>query len=194
MDSDHRRATGVRYVDRVSRETKEVRGRVVVAVRPGARVGEDPAQFQDESAARRARELERDPRTLLDGSPLGSRRRGGEFPDLEDKATLDRARRPNGLYGIRFRNTANGPRSKRFLRGFGYQGGGTHRFQLDRAGIRERVQDVAPRLHRFGSADRLRRVPSLPYELRGARPGDRRRVRHSRAAHSHDAGERTSWR
>jgi choline dehydrogenase-like flavoprotein len=36
---------------------------------------------------------------------------------------LGAPRRPNGIYIIRFRNTKAGPRSKKFLRGYGFQGG-----------------------------------------------------------------------
>jgi len=52
----------------------------------------------------------------------------GDFPDLQDTATLGAPRRPTGIYAIRFRNTMNGPRSKNFLRGFGFQGGGSADF------------------------------------------------------------------
>ena len=44
-------------------------------------------------------------------------------------------RRPNGIYVIRFRNTANGPRHPRFLRGFGFQGGGSTNFTFGAAGF-----------------------------------------------------------
>ena len=37
------------------------------------------------------------------------RRRRGQFPDFPDRATLDRAARPNGIYVIRFRNTIGRP-------------------------------------------------------------------------------------
>jgi len=37
-------------------------------------------------------------------------------------------RRPTGLYTIRFQNTMNGPRSKDFIRGYGFQGGGSQTF------------------------------------------------------------------
>jgi choline dehydrogenase-like flavoprotein len=47
----------------------------------------------------------------------------GEFPDFPQEVSLDRPRRPNGLYVIRFRNTAIGPRSSKFVRGYGFQGG-----------------------------------------------------------------------
>ncbi len=47
----------------------------------------------------------------------------GEFPGLErDGRALDGPNRPNGIYVVRFRNTKR-TRSKRFLRGYGFQGG-----------------------------------------------------------------------
>jgi len=42
---------------------------------------------------------------------------------VTDTPTLTHARRPNGLYVIRFRNTRQGPRHPAFLRGYGMQGG-----------------------------------------------------------------------
>jgi choline dehydrogenase-like flavoprotein len=80
----------------------------------------------------------------------------GEFPDLAETPTLDRPRRPNGIYLIRFRNTMNGPKSKRFLRGFGYQGGGSTDFNWTapgfgdawKAALRDPV--VSVRLSGFG--------------------------------------------
>ncbi len=47
----------------------------------------------------------------------------GSFPDIPAPATMGEPERPNGMYVIRFRNTINGPRSKKFLRGYGFQGG-----------------------------------------------------------------------
>jgi choline dehydrogenase-like flavoprotein len=44
-------------------------------------------------------------------------------------------RRPSGIYAIRFRNTANGPRSKDFLRGYGFQGGGSQAFNWSAPGF-----------------------------------------------------------
>jgi hypothetical protein len=38
--------------------------------------------------------------------------------------TLANPQRPNGIYVIRFRSSKAGPRDKRFLRGYGFQGGG----------------------------------------------------------------------
>jgi choline dehydrogenase-like flavoprotein len=156
MDSNHRRATGVRYVDRVSRETKEVRGRVVVlcaqALESLRILLNSKTRQQPEGLANSSGVLGH---YLMDHLWIGGGA-SGEFPDIEDTANLDRARRPNGLYGIRFRNTAAGQRSKKFLRGFGYQGGGSTDFNWAapgfgdafKASLREPI--VSVRLSGFG--------------------------------------------
>jgi choline dehydrogenase-like flavoprotein len=48
----------------------------------------------------------------------------GEFPEFAVKPSMSGARRPAGIYVARFRNLPGGPRSKDFLRGYGYEGGG----------------------------------------------------------------------
>src|SRR5205085_1477142 len=45
--------------------------------------------------------------------------------------------RPDGIYVIRFRNTKDGPRWKKFLRGYGFQGGSSINFNLRAAGFGE---------------------------------------------------------
>ncbi len=77
---------------------------------------------------------------------------------------------------IRFRNTKNGPQDKRFLRGYGFQGGGGDELQLERARLRRGVQEGAcsTRVIRFGLAG-LRRVPALLRELRRDRQERERR-------------------
>jgi choline dehydrogenase-like flavoprotein len=60
----------------------------------------------------------------------------GEFPDAPaPKPSLGAPRRPNGIYGIRMRNTLNGPRSKDYVRGFGFQGGGSTSFRMNAPGF-----------------------------------------------------------
>ena len=52
----------------------------------------------------------------------------GQFPDVTAPTpSLGAPQRPTGLYTIRMRNTMNGPRSKDYIRGFGFQGGGSPR-------------------------------------------------------------------
>jgi choline dehydrogenase-like flavoprotein len=61
--------------------------------------------------------------------------------------------RPDGTYVIRFRNTKNGPQDKRFLRGFGFQGGGSLSFNMRAPGFGEAFKKalVDPQLS-FGFA------------------------------------------
>lgn len=58
----------------------------------------------------------------------------GEFPGLPGKPSLDGPNRPNGLYVPRFRNTLKSPRTKNFLRGYGFQGGGEVYFNWNAPG------------------------------------------------------------
>jgi choline dehydrogenase-like flavoprotein len=135
MDGDHRRATGVRYVDRVSRETREIRARVVVLCAQAL----ESVRILLNSATRQQ------PNGLANSSGVlghylmdhlwvagGAR---GEFPDLAEPIGLSQPRRPNGIYVIRFRNTPRGPRHKDFLRGYGFQGRGETDFRWDAAGF-----------------------------------------------------------
>ena len=65
----------------------------------------------------------------------------GEFPDVPSpRRSLSAPRRPSGIYGIRFRNTMNGPRHKDFLRGYGFQGGGEPAFNWTRPGSVRRTR------------------------------------------------------
>jgi choline dehydrogenase-like flavoprotein len=135
MDADHRRATGVRYVDRVSRKTHEVRGRVVVlcaqALESVRILLNSKTRQQPEGLANSSGTLGR---YLMDHLWVAGGARG-DFPDLKDVPSLGAARRPNGIYVIRFRNTAKGPRDKRFMRGYGFQGGGSTGFGFGAAGF-----------------------------------------------------------
>jgi choline dehydrogenase-like flavoprotein len=137
MDADHRRATGVRYVDRVTRQTREIRGRAVVLC---AQALESVRILLNSKTKQQAGGLANSSGTLgrylMDHLWVAGGARG-DFPDLKDTATLGGPRRPNGIYVIRFRNTAKGPRDKRFLRGFGFQGGGSTSFRTAAPGFGE---------------------------------------------------------
>ncbi len=137
MDQDHRKATGLLYVDRVTRETKEVRGRVVVVCAQAlesARILLNSATRQQPNGL--ANSSEALGRYLMDHIFVAGGATG-DFPDLATKPTLTAPRRPNGIYVIRFRNTINGPRSKKFLRGYGFQGGSSVRFNWEAPGFGE---------------------------------------------------------
>jgi choline dehydrogenase-like flavoprotein len=156
MDRDHRRATGVRYVDRATRETKEMRARVVVlcaqALESVRILLNSATRDEPEGLANSSGVLGR---YLMDHLWVAGGA-SGEFPDLPETPTLDRPRRPNGIYVIRFRNTMKGDRSKRFLRGFGFQGGGSTDFSWNAPGFGDawkaalRDPIVSVRLSGFG--------------------------------------------
>jgi choline dehydrogenase-like flavoprotein len=128
MDREHERATGLLYVDRLTRQTKELRGRIVVLCAQAL----ESVRILLNSATRQQ------PNGLANSSgALGhylmdhlwvAGGASGEFPEFADRPTLNRPDRPNGIYVIRFRNTPSGPRSKAFLRGYGFQGGGSTDF------------------------------------------------------------------
>jgi choline dehydrogenase-like flavoprotein len=123
MDTDRNRARGVRYIDRVTRDVREVSGRVVILCAQAL----ESVRVLFNSANRQH------PNGLANSSGVlghylqdhlwnagGAR---GEFPDFPGRPTLNQPVRPNGFYVIRFRNTRQGSRFPKFLRGYGMQGG-----------------------------------------------------------------------
>jgi choline dehydrogenase-like flavoprotein len=135
MDPAKNRAKGVLYIDRVTREPKEVYGRVVMV---GAQALES-ARLLLNSATREY------PNGLANSSgALGhylmdhlwvAGGATGQFPDLHRKPSLDGPIRPDGIYVIRFRNTKSGPRYPKFLRGYGFQGRGATSFNWNAPGF-----------------------------------------------------------
>jgi choline dehydrogenase-like flavoprotein len=124
MDPAKNRARGVLYVDRVTRESKEVFGRAVLL---GAQALESARILLNSSTREYANGLANSSGAvghyLMDHLWVAGGATG-QFPDLATKPTLNAPQRPNGIYAVRFRNTMNGPRFSKFLRGYGFQGGG----------------------------------------------------------------------
>ena len=123
MDTERNRAKGVLYIDRNTRELREVYGRVVVLCAQSL----ESVRILFNSANRQY------PNGLANSSGVlghylmdhimgggGS----GEFPNLPGKPSMNGPNNPAGNYLVRFRNLPGGPRSKTFLRGYGYEGGG----------------------------------------------------------------------
>jgi choline dehydrogenase-like flavoprotein len=162
MDHQNNRATGVMYVDRNTREVREVHAKAVVLCAQAL----ESARILFNSATTRY------PNGLANSSGVLGRYlmdhlwvaggAGGEFPDIVDKPSMSSPRRPNGIYAIRFRNTADGPRHKEFLRGYGFQGGGSTSFNMNASGFGQAYKDavkegvVSVRFSGFGEC--------LPYE------------------------------
>jgi choline dehydrogenase-like flavoprotein len=136
-ETDRNRATGVLYIDRLTRQPREVYGRVVILCAQAlesARVLFNSANRQHPAGL--ANSSGTLGKYLQDHLWVGGGA-SGEFPDLPMKASLDAPRRPTGLYVIRFRNTKNGPRYKKFLRGYGFQGGASASFNWNAPGFGE---------------------------------------------------------
>jgi choline dehydrogenase-like flavoprotein len=136
-DPDTNRAKGLLYVDRVTREPKEVLGKTVVLcaqalesarILLNSRSRQNPAGLGNSSGVLG--------HYLMDHLWVAGGA-SGEFPGLEREASLDGPVRPNGIYVVRFRNTRD--RAKRFLRGYGFQGGdrATTAFDLQAPGFGE---------------------------------------------------------
>ena len=135
--ADRTRRPACMYIDRVTREVREVRARAVHALRAGARVGPHPLQSapQPDGLANSSGVLGH---YLMDHTWVAGGA-SGEFPDAPaPKPSLGAPRRPNGIYTIRMKNTINGPRQKDYLRGFGFQGGGSTSFRMNAPGLRRR--------------------------------------------------------
>jgi glucoside 3-dehydrogenase (cytochrome c) catalytic subunit len=128
MDSDRNRATGVLYIDRVTRQPKEISAKVVVLCAQSL----ESVRILFNSATRQypnglANSSGVLGHYLMDHATGGGA--SGLFPELAvGRPSLNGPNRPDDIYVIRFRNTRSGPRSRKFLRGYGYQGGGGVRF------------------------------------------------------------------
>jgi choline dehydrogenase-like flavoprotein len=130
-DPSTHRATGVMYIDRVTREAREVHGRAVLLCAQAlesARILLNSAQGGLANSSGALGHYLMDHTWVAGGA-------AGEFPDAPaPKPSLGAPRRPNGLYTIRMKNTINGPREKNYLRGFGFQGGGSTTFRMNAPG------------------------------------------------------------
>ncbi len=123
MDRDAPRARGVLYIDRRTRQPMEVSGRAVVLC---AQALESVRVLFNSATSRFPNGLANTSGELghyLQDHVWNGGGATGEFPDMPAKPSLGSPRRPNGIYVIRFRNARKGPKSKTFLRGYGFQGG-----------------------------------------------------------------------
>ncbi len=117
------RATGVTFIDGVTRQTKNVRGRTVLLC---AQALESTRILLNSSTTGHTAGLGNSSgllgRGLMDHSTGAGAE--GELPGFSEKPSpYSGPHRPNGLYLIRFRNTKKGEQHSNFIRGYGYQGG-----------------------------------------------------------------------
>ena len=120
------KATGIAYIDRVTREPREVRARVVVLC---ASTLESTRLLMNSNICNQNDALGHH---VMDHIYQGGA--SGIMPTLESKPWAGPPRRPNGIYIPRFRNvkekTTNG-----FIRGYGYQGGSSPSFEMGAPGF-----------------------------------------------------------
>ncbi len=137
MDTDHNRARGVLYVDRIRHEPKEVRGRAVVLCAQSlesVRILFNSASEQYPNGLANSSGVLG--HYLMDHVWVGGGATG-EFTDLPGRPSMNGPNRPAGIYVARFRNLPGGPRAEKFLRGYGYEGDGGTNFNWKAAGFGE---------------------------------------------------------
>ncbi len=139
VDPTTHRARGALYIDRQTREAKEVYGRVVVLC---AQALESVRIMLNSATEQAAGGLGNSSGVLghyLMDHLWVAGGASGEFPDLVeyDRPSIDGPHRPNGIYLIRFRNGRRGARYERFLRGYGFQGSGSSSFDWGAPGFGE---------------------------------------------------------
>lgn len=146
VDPATRRARGVEYVDRHTREVHEVRARIVILC---AQMFESVrllfnSQTPDapNGLANSSGQLGRN--LMVHLSDAGA---SAGFPEFSGTPSLSGPNRPNGIFGIRFRNAPGGARSAGFLRGYGFQAGAEVTPHLGAAGFGRPFMDAvrAPR-------------------------------------------------
>ena len=130
-DPSTHKATGVMYIDRVTREVKEVKARAVLLC---AQALESTRILLNSAEGGLANSSGVLGHYLMDHLWVTGGA-AGEFPDVPAPSpSLGGPRRPNGIYAIRMKNTVNGPRHKDYIRGFGFQGGGSTSFRMNAPG------------------------------------------------------------
>jgi len=134
MDSDRNQAKGLLYIDRVTHQPKEVYGRAVVLC---AQALESVRILFNSSNRQYPNGLANSSGVLghyqMDHITGGGA--NGEFPDLRGTPSLNGPNNPAGIYVARFRNLRGGARSKKFLRGYGYEGEGRAGFNWQARGF-----------------------------------------------------------
>lgn len=133
MDSVANKAAGVTYVDRLTRQVKEVKGKTVILC---AQALESARILLNSSTREYPNGLANSSGALghyLMDHVVG----GGAAGRLETFRVLPNANepaRPNGIYVPRFRNTPTSGKHSRFIRGYGYQGGAEANFNFGAEG------------------------------------------------------------
>lgn len=158
MDAATNRSTGVLFVDGVTRQTRNIRGKAVILC---AQSLESTRILLNSRTPGHGEGLGNSSgllgRGLMDHSTGAGA--AGELPGFEEKpAPYSGPHRANGIYVIRYRNLAKGPQQKTFIRGYGFQGNAVAAFNFGAPGFgadyKQAVQDgiCEVRLGAFGES------------------------------------------
>jgi choline dehydrogenase-like flavoprotein len=133
MDTEPNKARGVTYVDRLTRQVKEVRGKAVILC---AQAMESTRILLNSSTREYPNGLANSSGALghyLMDHVVGAGA-SGRLPDFKTLPNANEPARPNGIYIPRFRNTPSTGKHSRFIRGYGYQGGADADFNFKAEG------------------------------------------------------------
>lgn len=135
MDASSNHATGVTFVDRITRQTKTLGGKAVILC---AQSLESTRILLNSSTREHTNGLGNSSGLLGRGLMDHSTGAGafGELRQFDEKPSpYSGPHRANGIYVIRFRNLAKGPQQKNFIRGYGFQGSAVPAFNFDAPGF-----------------------------------------------------------
>jgi choline dehydrogenase-like flavoprotein len=136
MDPERNRARGVLFIDRNTRGPREIYARSVILC---AQSQESVRILLNSATPQYSNGLANSSGVLGHYLTAHVRSGGGsgEFPAFGSKPSLGAPVKPLGIYIARFRNLPNSPPSKKFLRGFGYEGESSTEFNWDAPGFGE---------------------------------------------------------
>ena len=119
-DADTKKATGVKVIDRVTKETVEFKAKVIFLC--ASTIASTSILMQSKSDRfpnGMGNDSDQLGRNIMDHHlGVGA---SGKFDGFEDK--YYKGRKPNGIYVPRFRNLGTDSEKRDYIRGFGYQGG-----------------------------------------------------------------------
>src|SRR5260370_3788367 len=136
MDPDRNRASGILYIDRNTRQTREIYASTVILCaqsQESARILLNSATPQYSNGLANSSDVLGHYLTAHVRSGGGR----GEFPAFGAKPSLGAPIKPLGIYIARFRNLPNTAAYKKFLRGFGYEGESSTEFNWEAPGFGE---------------------------------------------------------
>ncbi|MGH9742536.1 MAG: GMC oxidoreductase, partial [Candidatus Acidiferrum sp.] len=133
MDNAANKVSGVTFIDRETRQVKEVRGKSVILC---AQAMESTRILLNSSTREYPNGLANSSSALghylMDHVVGGGA--SGRLPNFNILPNANEPQRPNGIYVPRFRNTPSSKTRSPFIRGYGYQGGAGAEFNFSAEG------------------------------------------------------------